>query len=191
MAKGHRDFESTLRKIYQTLLQGTTLNSKFEIDQQIWFSSKPGALRDDKLDTINSKEVSPESWFFLWKMMYEYVRTAAKNVQYIGVSLSSRRPFGRRENITRKFNHKRATFSFKPVTTGRERSAALRVNLLACRMRNRRQTAASGAFYPDIFLSYLYFIAGVTSYVAIYYFLPPTLYVGLKSSIITDNCYSK
>ena len=42
----------------------------------------------------------------------------------------------------------------------RERSAAFEVNLLACRMRNRRQTAAPGASY-DIFHSYLYFIARV------------------------------
>lgn len=51
-----------------------------------------------------------------------------------------------------------------PRLTGnyrRERSAALEVNLLACRMQNRRQTAAPGA-PSNIFHSYLHFIVKVS-----------------------------
>lgn len=68
-------------------------------------------------------------------------------------------PSGDPEIFARKIQPQMPTHDFPRLTGNyrRERSAALEVNLLACRMQNRRQTAAPGA-PSNIFHSYLHFI---------------------------------
>lgn len=143
----------------------------FLIVPPMLFSDTSLYLLVSLLRTSSRKERGRKIWENLqkciprshWKITYTYIRVNAKHSIRQHLPIVQGEPSGDPEIFARKIQPQTPTHDFPRLTGNyrRERSAAFEVNLLACRMQNRRQTAAPGA-PSNIFHSYLHFIVNVS-----------------------------